>query len=152
MKIEINNRQSLRRIDRRKIRELVRLLLERVQALDPLRQWGELSLVFTDDAGIRPLNRVYFNDPGVTDVISFCYDPVPGDDDRITGEIVVNVERAAARGPRASRELALYLAHGCDHLTGADDQTPPARTRMRRRELRWLKAPETACLVDRLLQ
>ena len=39
----------------------------------------------------------------------------------------------------ADRELALYLAHGCDHLTGADDATPAGRARMRRRELGWLR-------------
>jgi ssRNA-specific RNase YbeY (16S rRNA maturation enzyme) len=69
------------------------------------------------------------------------------------GEIVVNVERAAEAGPghwprtrgdrsAIARELALYIAHGCDHLCGADDASRVDRLRMRRRELRWLRAAE----------
>jgi len=50
-----------------------------------------------------------------------------------------------AGGP--DRELALYLAHGCDHLAGADDATPRQRAAMRRRELRWLRAAAHADLL-----
>lgn len=62
-----------------------------------------------------------------------------------TAEIFVNVERAAQVRPcsrkwNASRELALYIAHGCDHLiSGEDDARDDERKRMRARELRWLR-------------
>ena len=59
-------------------------------------------------------------------------------------ELVINAERALAEGRRraggAARELALYLAHGMDHLAGRDDDTPARRRAMRRRETRWLEA------------
>ncbi len=81
--------------------------------------------------------------------MTFRYAALPGAAARPAAEIVVNVERAMAEGLRQAvrrpawspgHELALYVAHGCDHLTGADDNDPAARRRMRRRELRWLRA------------
>lgn len=127
--------------------------------------WRELSLAFTDDAGIRIVNEQFLGQTDVTDVIAFHYDPIPGEDDMHTGEIVVNVERAvgyAAKGTpgdsarskahRESRELALYLAHGCDHLAGEDDHDRRGRERMRRREKRWLKKADRFNLIDGLLR
>jgi probable rRNA maturation factor len=69
---------------------------------------------------------------------------IPGEPGGLIGELFINVERAVRVAPRradwsADRELALYLAHGLDHLTGADDHAPEERARMRRRELAWLK-------------
>ena len=64
----------------------------------------------------------------------------------------VAVRNAAARDPEtllaqerglqwgASEELALYLAHGFDHLAGSDDATAAGYRAMRLRELRWLAA------------
>jgi ssRNA-specific RNase YbeY (16S rRNA maturation enzyme) len=46
-------------------------------------------------------------------------------------------------------ELALYIAHGFDHLSGADDDTPARRAAMRRTEMRWLAGlqPEIKNLI-----
>lgn len=113
------------------------------QASPPERgpAWTELSLVLTDDRGSAEVNRLYLRHEGPTDVISFVYPPAaPGGGHG--GEIVINVERALAEGRRrgsAPRELALYLAHGCDHLTGGRDRTTAGRARMRAREACWLK-------------
>ena len=98
----------------------------------------------TDDAGITQVNATHLAKHEATDVISFYYEPIPGEDERACAELIVNVERAIEEGDRrkgwsASRELALYIAHGCDHFSGADDSTTAGRNRMRRRELRWLK-------------
>ncbi len=89
-----------------------------------------MVLVLTDNAGITPLNR-----------ISCAYPPLPGKTGGL-GEIYVNVERASELGRgtvNQSRELALYIAHGVDHLSGASDRTPALRARMLRRERAWLK-------------
>jgi ssRNA-specific RNase YbeY (16S rRNA maturation enzyme) len=76
-----------------------------------------------------------------TDVISQAYLPIPGVSGP-TAELVINLQRAIELGSRRpggpTAELALYLAHGIDHLAGHDDDTPAARRSMRRRELRWL--------------
>ena len=59
-----------------------------------------------------------------------------------------NLERARAEGRGRpggpARELALYLAHGLDHLAGADDDVPARRRAMRRRETAWLDADPAA--------
>jgi len=107
--------------------------------------WRELTVILTDDAGIAPLNRHIMRHSGSTDVITQRYESLPGESDGLYGELFVNVERAwqlggSRRGWPASRELALYIAHGCDHLNDEDDATPAGRQRMRQRELRWLRS------------
>lgn len=76
-----------------------------------------------------------------TDVVSQSYAAIPGVSPA-TAELVLNAERALAEGARRpggpARELALYLAHGLDHLAGHDDDTPARRRAMRRRETAWL--------------
>jgi ssRNA-specific RNase YbeY (16S rRNA maturation enzyme) len=65
--------------------------------------------------------------------------------------VFVNAERARAEGLRrggVADELALYIAHGCDHLAGASDRTPAGRARMRRREQAWLAEARRLGYVD----
>ena len=102
--------------------------------------------------GISRVNRACFNRSASTDVISAGYEPVPGDPAGRCAEVFVNVERALLEGGSRARwspslELALYIAHGCDHLAGATDADPAGRARMRRRELRWLRRDELRCLA-----
>ena len=92
---------------------------------------------------MAPLNLLVMRHAGSTDVISQRYEPLPGEPAGMRGELLVNVERAWQVGARrsgwsTSRALALYIAHGCDHLNDAADATLAGRQRMRRRELRWL--------------
>ena len=109
----------------------------------------ELVIALTDDAGIADVNRRFLDRPHPTDVIAFAYDPSPGQPG--AAEIVINVQRAREEGARrggADRELALYLAHGLDHLAGADDATPRQRAAMLRREHAWLRAATAAGLLE----
>ena len=77
---------------------------------------------------------------------------MPGGESESSAEIVINMERVRDVGDDHQgyhRELALYLAHGCNHLTGVDDQTPADRRLMRRRERRWInQADELGMLTD----
>lgn len=130
----------------------------RLHRCEPL---GELTLVLTDDAGICDVHDRCFGDNTTTDVISLNYEAIPGDAGGASGEIFVNTE-CAARNARhadtdaeksrgrwtASRELALYVAHGCDHLGGGTDETDITRARMRQRELRWLRVADQDGLLD----
>ena len=111
--------------------------------LEPSQRAGrsELTLILTDDDGITPINQAAFGKAGATDVISFAYPPRQRGCVAFMGEVVVNAERAWTLGPRhngADRELALYIAHGIQHLTGASDHTAILRARMRRKERAWL--------------
>lgn len=91
---------------------------------------------------MRRLNRRFSGHDETTDVLSFRFTDQPGMTGVTLGECVVNAERALRVGPRyggTARELALYIAHACDHLSGADDAGESQRRRMRQRELRWLR-------------
>lgn len=118
-------------------------------------EWGEVSVVLVDDSQSHELNWLHLGHDYPTDVISFNFCPMPGQSGANTdGEIIVNVELACRIGSvfkGAHHELALYLAHGCDHLSGADDDTPHRRQQMRRRELRWLREAQQNELFDDLL-
>ena len=143
MHIAIDNRQRKFRLHRAALRQVVTALAALASGSRGARPWRELTVILTDDAGIAPLNHLIMRHEGPTDVISQRYEPLPGEPDGMRGELLVNVERAWQVGSRrhgwsTSRELALYIAHGCDHLNDAEDATSAGRQRMRRRELRWL--------------
>lgn len=110
--------------------------MPRVQALDPVRTFGDLSVGLLDDEAIADLNVTYFGRHEPTDVISFALDPVPPEN-HYSGEVLVNVPLAVSH-PNPDRELAWYLAHGCHHLTGATDDTQDERDAMHRIEHAWL--------------
>lgn len=142
MRISVSTSAGCSRVDRRRIRRLFHFLLCKAGRRSH-RVWGDISLVLLDDVAIRRINHRHLGHDSVTDVISFVYAPVPGQGAATTsGEILVNAELAERMGGiflERDRELALYIAHGCDHLAGAEDNTLEQRHRMRRREHRWLE-------------
>lgn len=99
-----------------------------------------------------------------TDVVTIPYDAPPGTPRE--AEIFVNValsERNAVADKRPeelpcgtvwtpAHELALYIAHGFDHLAGFDDHKPHDYAIMRQRELEWVFAAHKEGLVDALFK
>jgi probable rRNA maturation factor len=139
MKTILINRQKAR-INLPAIRRLTAKISGLLEAADPETVWQEVTLLLTDDAGITQYNREFFGKDRPTDVISFRCESIPGEEGA-TGDLIVNVECAVREGPQhdgINAELALYIAHGFDHLSGADDNTPAQRAAMRRTEMRWL--------------
>jgi rRNA maturation RNase YbeY len=105
---------------------------------------------------MRELNAAWFERDGTTDVFSFRYPALPGEEPGVSGEVVVNVEEACRQGARRSRsspqrELALYIAHGFHHLAGADDNTPARRRAMIRTEWRRVAAAARSVPLEELL-
>ena len=158
MKIFVHNRQTRRRPNARKLATLARFFMLQTGQLKPECPWDEIAVVLTDDAGIAPVNRTFLDHARATDVITFTLAPMPGGGAGTCGEIYLNVERALEEGARrggstalttgsAADELALYLAHGCDHLNGANDRTVREQRRMRRRELLWIRRSRRAGLM-----
>lgn len=151
MRIDVVNSQNICVPHISGIKQLTALFMSQTAMLAPSVKWNLVSVVLTDNCGIRLLKQTHFGIYEVTDVISLRYDPIPGEASGRTGEIAVNAQRAlevrTKRSWNADKELALYIAHGCDHFTGADDRTNAGRARMRRRELEWLKKAEKAGLV-----
>ena len=153
MRILVENRQKALGIRIRAVERAAQALAVMAGRAEGGAVWGEISLAIADDRGITEWNRTRFGRAHPTDVISVGY-PRPSPAGWICdGEVCVNAERASALGEQfggAARELALYLAHGINHLTGRDDGTPADRQRMRRRELRWLKRLEERGLISDL--
>ena len=111
------------------------------------KSFRAVSVILQDDAFSAEVHLAVNGVEGPTDAITQGYDPMPGEEDGVYGEVYVNCERAAKCAPAragwsASKELLLYVAHGMDHLSGADDASPADYDRMRRRELSWLRQLE----------
>ncbi len=127
------------------LRRLIRTLASRAFPAEP--PCAELTVVLTDDAAMPAYKAGCFGVRAQTDVVTQAYAAVPGVC-AATAELVVNAERAREEGRRRAggpaRELALYLAHGLDHLAGRDDDVPARRRAMRRRETAWLAADPAA--------
>jgi len=110
--------------------------------------------VLVDDDSITRANREYFGKNRPTDVISFRYDPIPGEANAFSGDLLVNVDRAVSEGTargKLDHELALYIAHGFDHLSGAEDNTPEQQKSMRATETAWLRTARAEGALDPLL-
>ena len=156
MKIAINNNQALLKINKSDASSLVTFFMQKASRLLPDRQWADISLVITDNKLMSSVNHEFMDRDMTTDVLSFCFPPMPGTPELYSGEIFANAEIAATlKGDDpagATRELALYIAHGCDHLMDEDDSDTPSRRRMRNRELRWLKEADKLKLLDSFVE
>ena len=104
----------------------------------------EVAVILQDDQGSAEAHEAIMGVGGATDVITQGYEAIPPEPDGIYGELYVNADMAvraapSRRGWSAAKELLLYVAHGMDHLSGADDHSPEGYSKMRRRELRWIR-------------
>ena len=105
----------------------------------------EVAVILQDDASSAEVHLAVNGAEGPTDAVTQGYDPMPGEAPGVYGEVYVNCDRALGAAPRRrgwspAKELLLYIAHGIDHLSGADDFSPGDYARMRRRELSWIAA------------
>ena len=103
-----------------------------------------VTVILQDDAFSAEVHETINGAKGATDVITQRYDAMPGEEPGVYGELYVNVDQALRAAPKRrgwspAKELLLYVAHGMDHLSGADDLNPADYDRMRRRELAWLR-------------
>jgi probable rRNA maturation factor len=100
---------------------------------------SDLSLLFTDDAHIRVLNRRYRNIDRATNVLSFPA-PVPTDAQfgALLGDIVVASEtlrrEAESRGLTIEAHLAHLILHGFLHILGYDHADEAEASAMERLE------------------
>ena len=91
-----------------------------------------VSVTFTDNEGIRSLNKEYRNKDSVTDVLSFPMYTMQPDDmpeegmAAELGDIVLSLERAEAQakeyGHSFARETAFLTVHSTLHLLGYDHE------------------------------
>jgi len=112
----------------------------------PTKPWQELTVHILGDHTIAPVHLAVNGCQGSTDVITQRYETIPGEEQGLIGEIFVNFECACRQGFKCQvteewsvdKELALYIAHGCDHLNDAEDLTEEGYLEMRQRELVWI--------------
>jgi probable rRNA maturation factor len=101
-----------------------------------------VSVVITNDATIRDLNRRFRQQDRATDVLSFQLDSDPQvvslDRVKLLGEIVISMQtarrQARTAGHSVDDELAHLLVHGVLHLLGYDHERPRDAKQMRERE------------------
>lgn len=96
---------------------------------------ADLSLVLTDDAQLRQLNRDYLGLDTPTDVLSFPSEQTdPETGSRYLGDILISLPRAAAQAAAAGHpveaELQLLVVHGVLHLLGHDHAEAAEKARM----------------------
>ena len=134
-KIAIATPQEIVVVDRRRVREIVRAVLDGEGIAD-----AEISLAFVDSPTIHTLNKRYLDHDEPTDVLSFPLSEPNAK--KLAGELVIGVEVAQAqameRGHDVQQELALYVIHGLLHLCGHDDATEADAAAMRERERYYL--------------
>ena len=91
---------------------------------------NEVSILLTDDAEIRVLNRQYRHIDEPTDVLAFAMrEGVSADlNPQLLGDLVISVPTAQrqsiVQGHSLDIELAILSVHGTLHLLGYDHQTP----------------------------
>ena len=85
---------------------------------------SEVSVTFTDNEGIRAINREYREKDAPTDVLSFPLFEEGADGTRMLGDIVISLEQCRAQaeefGHSFERECAFLTVHSTLHLLGYD--------------------------------
>ena len=129
IKVIITNNQKTVKIPTG-IRMLVRRCCNAVLKLENFEGPAEISVTFTDNAGIKELNKQYRDKDIETDVLSFpmgengVYDTDMETGAKILGDVVISMEKARDQaelyGHSLQREVGYLNAHSVLHLLGYD--------------------------------
>ena len=140
MRIEVTGRLPAGRfaISRARLAEAARYFAERSRRRTGKTRWNGVTVILVGDDLSAAAHLAIMGIEGATDVITQAYNSIPPEPEGIEGELVVNVQRALEAHWSPEKELLLYVAHGMDHLSGADDLEEADRRAMRRRELGWI--------------
>ena len=143
IKVVITNKQKAVKIPTG-IRMLVRRCCNAVLKLENFEGPAEISVTFTDNAGIRELNKQYRDKDIDTDVLSFpmgengVYDIDMETGAKIMGDVVISMEKARDQAERFGhsfqREVGYLTAHSVLHLLGYDHIDNLEKVRMREKE------------------
>ena len=138
MAVEILNRQRRYAIQTANLSRIADAVLD-----DRRRAGSDLSIVVTNDARLRALNRDYRDKDRPTDVLSFPYE----EEDGPIGDVIISIDRAVAQAEAQShslqRELEILTLHGTLHVCGYDHETDDGQMdRIERRLRNRLLTPE----------
>ena len=112
------------------LKMLVRQAVVTTLAYEGYNHDCELSVTFTDNEGIRAINKQFRNIDAPTDVLSFplveyeASEEPPVDSENMLGDIVISLERAEEQaeefGHSFEREVSFLTVHSMLHLLGYD--------------------------------
>ena len=117
------------------LKMLVRAAIEATLDYEQYGNPVEVSVTFTDDAGIRKMNKKFRGIDRSTDVLSFPLFDYSGESEEppvdefmgMLGDIVLSLEtakrQAAEYGHSFEREAAFLCVHSMLHLLGYDHET-----------------------------
>jgi probable rRNA maturation factor len=118
MKVNVINDQSIKNVDTKKIKEIVKTVLKQEIGDGAF----EINILITDDNTIKEYN-IYRGKNEPTDVLSFAY----GLNEEVIGDIVVSVEtidkQSTEFGNSFEEEFFYILIHGVLHIVGYDHET-----------------------------
>ena len=132
LRVHLKRQAKSSTVDAVGVKRLVRSVLRGEEITE-----GGVTIVLTDNPGIRSLNARFRNQDKPTDVLAFPLDDT--DDFGVyLGDVVVSVDRAREQAPRFNNdfdgELARLIIHGILHLLGYDHHTPLDGKKMKARE------------------
>jgi len=135
MNIVIANRQRVKKINSRLVKEITAAILAEMKIAH-----CELEINLLAAREMAALNETFLHHEGSTDVITFDYSE--GKKLRrnvgVAGEIFVCVSDAIKQAKEFKTswqsEVARYIIHGILHLLGHDDLKPQLRRKMKREE------------------
>ncbi len=146
MKVFISNKQNKVSVTC-KMRELIKTAVRESLDCFGLRNDIEISVMLTDNKGIRKLNNIHRGIDDATDVLSFPmfeydekgnihedYAEFNEMGDIVLGDIVISLERAVEQadeyGHSAEREVGFLTVHSMLHLLGYDHVSPEEEDEM----------------------
>ena len=131
LRVYYNNDQKRHPVDAH-LRGLVRRAISATLKSEDFTASCEVSVTFTDNAGIHALNLEYRGKDAPTDVLSFpmfdfAAEEIPTEEAVLPlGDIVLSLERAAEQaeefGHSFEREVAFLTVHSTLHLLGYDHE------------------------------
>lgn len=102
----------------------------------------QVNIVLFEKAEARAINRKYRGKDHATNVLSFAYEPLPGEKTGLLGDLVicpaVVAREALEQGKKARDHYAHLTVHGTLHLLGFDHESARERGRMEALEQRIL--------------
>ncbi|PKO99913.1 MAG: rRNA maturation RNase YbeY [Bacteroidetes bacterium HGW-Bacteroidetes-9] len=102
------------------------------------KNYGEISIIFCDDAYLHEMNVKFLDHDTLTDVITFDYN----EGNQISGDIFISIERVKENTALFSKsftdELNRVMLHGVLHLCGYKDKTKRDVAIMRQKEEEYL--------------
>lgn len=135
IQIAIFNRQKIRSVNVRLLRQITRRLL----AEWPEIKRHELAIHLIAPDEMTRMNHDFLGHKGSTDIITFD-NSEPGEAGVLCGELFISIQDAISQAEEFhttwQSELARYTAHGLLHLLGYDDLSPKPLHIMKREENR----------------